>query len=246
MRKLKSIYKKHTSSNVLILKVWECKDKLRGEIYNAHQPKEWVQAADFKSSDGDMNESRVLEYFGFTAGSYTKIPFERKNGKIVLYPVNKQKRIIWSNDNYDEWKQCLMEDGEDEESLTYERYYGDCDMFLDDERGNLDIEVDGYIVAFASLGLWDGRINGAKTIGSNVKQILHSNCDSVTWYCDVYNVRCEAIHHDGTNYLMYRVAKDKDEADRLAYKIAYEDMTEEQFRKATKSLRPYIAKVYGW
>jgi hypothetical protein len=42
------------------------------------------------------------------------------------------------------------------------------------------------------------------------------------------------------------VAKDRDTAERLVEKIAYEGMTEQQFMKATKSLRPYVAEVYGW
>jgi hypothetical protein len=157
-----------------------------------------------------------------------------------------KKRIIWSNDEYDEWEKSLLEDGEDAEDLTYERYYDDCEVWLDDERCNLNKEVDGYIVAFASLGLWNGRVNGAKMVGTKVRNILYSNDDCVTWYCDRYNVRCESIHHDGTNHILYRVAKDEDKARELVEKIAYEGMTEEQFMKATKSLRPYVAKVYGW
>ena len=101
-------------------------------------------------------------------------------------------------------------------------------------------------MAFASLGLWNGRVNGAKLIGTKVKSILNSNCDYVTWYCDRYNVRCDAIHHDGTNHILYRVAKSKEDAERLQNLIAYHDMTEEEFRKRTRSLRPYVANVYGW
>ena len=117
---------------------------------------------------------------------------------------------------------------------------------MEDERTNLDVEVDGYIVAFANLGLWNGRVNGAKLVGYNVKDILYSNDDYVTWFCDHYNVRCDTIHHDGRNHILYRVASSKEQAERLVNKIAYEDMSEEEFRKATKSLRPYVAKVYGW
>lgn len=161
--------------------------------------------------------------------------------------INKNKRIIWTNEDYEEWKECMLqEEGESEETLTYERYYEDCDINMDDERCNLDVEVNGVIVCFASLGLWNGRCNGAKTLGTNVRNILSSNCDYITWYCDRYNVRCDASHHDGNNHYLYRVAKDAETAERLAHKIAYEDMTEEQFRKATKSLRPYVSKVYGW
>jgi hypothetical protein len=59
-------------------------------------------------------------------------------------------------------------------------------------------------------------------------------------------VRCEASHHDGSNSYLYRVARDEEQADRLVQAIAFENMTEEEFRKATRSLRPYVAKVYGW
>jgi len=160
--------------------------------------------------------------------------------------VNKQKRIIWTNNDYDEWKEALLAYGEEEESLTYERYYDDCSINLDDERCNLNKEVDGYIVAFADLGLWNGRYKGAKLVGTNVKDILVQMNDYDTIYCDPFNVKHESIHHDGTNRILYRVAKDKEHAERLVNLIAYHDMSEEQFRRATKSLRPYVAKVYGW
>ena len=112
---------------------------------------------------------------------------------------------------------------------------------------NLDEEIDGYIVCFASLGLWDGRVNGAKEIGRNVHNILTSmNCDYLHFYCDRYNVRCDGIHHDGRNYCLFRVVDTLEKAQKLVIDIAYHNMTEEQFRKKTKSLRPYIAKVYGW
>jgi hypothetical protein len=59
-------------------------------------------------------------------------------------------------------------------------------------------------------------------------------------------VRCVDAHHDGRNHYLYRVAKNREQAEKLVDKIAYGGMTEKQFRKATRSLRPYVAKVYGW
>jgi len=159
--------------------------------------------------------------------------------------INKQKRIIWSNNDYDEWCEAMQGEITDEE-ITPEYYHFCRENDLYDERANLNKEVDGYIVAFANLSLWSGRVNGAKLIGTNVKDILCSDCDYATWFCDPYNVKCESIHHDGTNYILYRVAKDKETAERLEVKIALHDMTEEEFRRATKSLRPYIAQTYGW
>lgn len=167
--------------------------------------------------------------------------------------IDVNHRVIWTNDDYSEWEACMLIDYPDEASreeedieINYERYHADCDSWLDDERGNLNKEVNGVIIAFVSLGLWDGRHQGAGIIGTNVKDILHSECDYLDWYCDRYNVRCRASHHDGTNYYLYRVAKDREQAERLVDAIAYKGMTEEEFRKSTKSLRPYVAKVYGW
>jgi len=237
MRKLKSILR---SSN-RILKIWESENKLRGEVYTDGS-KKWVQAGDF--FDKEKDEFRVIEYFGFT--NYCRVPFERRGKKIVLYPVNKQKRIIWTNNDYDEWKEALLADGEEEESLTYERYYEDCAVFIDDECCNLNKEVDGYIVAFADLGLWNGKHKASKLVGNNVRDILVQLNDYDTIFCDPFNVRHESIHHDGTNRILYRVAKDRVQAEKLAQKIAFGDMNEEQFRRATKSLRPYVARVYGW
>ena len=164
-----------------------------------------------------------------------------------------KERIIWSNLNidYDDWvadyKDSCEANGIDESEQDLYEWVDECLAdFLDDERMNLDEEVDGVIVCFADLGLWDGHHKGAKIFGTNVKDILHTNWDYTSWYCDRYNVRSTAAHHDGRNHYLYRVAKNKETAQRLVEKIAYEGMTEQQFMKATKSLRPYVADVYGW
>ncbi len=236
MRKLQTILKTATKT----LKIFESKNKIRGEIYENGV---MTMAADFYYKDNDATEYRVCEYFNFK--NFYRVPFERKNGKIVLFPVNKQRRIIYSNNDYDEWCEAMADEITDEE-ITPEYYAFCCETNLGDERCNLDVEVDSYIVAFANLGLWNGRVNAAKIIGTNVKDILYSSCDYVTWYCDVHNVRSEQIHHDGTNYIIYRVAKNKEEAEELVRLVGYCDMSEEEFRRRTKSLRPYVAKVYGW
>lgn len=169
--------------------------------------------------------------------------------------MNKSKRIIWSND-YDatreeDWKEDFEDwcedNGLDKEEEDIDDFINETlSNYLDDERANLNEKVDGVIVAFAKLGLWDGTHEGGAVVGRNVKDILRSDCDYVTWFCDRYNVRCDAVHHDGTNHYLYRVAKDEETAKRLAYKFVYEGMTEKQAMKATKSLRPYVAKIYGW
>lgn len=226
-----------------LLKIFDKGDMLRGEQYtykflNGKQVGlTLISAADFEGRDA--SEYRVREYFGM--GDASAVNSDKY--------INVNRRIIWSNEEYDEWKACMLEDGEDEDSLTYERYSYDCGYFLDDERANLNVDVDGVIICLASLGLWNGRHVGTKIIGNNVKHILRSDCEYLTWYCDRYNVRCDATHHDGSNSYLYRVAKDRDEAKRLMNKIY--DMTdygmaEDYFMKHTKSLRPYVSNVYGW
>ena len=164
--------------------------------------------------------------------------------------INKNRRIIFTNNNYDEWLKCMiadMDDCDSEEDFDEERYGEDCSIWLDDERSNLNIPIDGCIVCFAVLDLWDGKYNGAKIIGNNIKNILNSSCgDYVTWFCDRFNVRCEDAHHDGTNVYLYRIANSREHAEKLVGEIAYNGMTEEEFRKRTRSVRPFVAKIYGW
>ena len=251
-RKLKARYRKGNN----LLKIFETQRNsggwLRGVLYEF----EWdrsvspnkcnlvkTAAANFYEKDGDMSVYRVQEYFGM------------RDAKAVTTDsyIDINHRVIWNNNNYDEWERCMLIDYPDETAreedgieINYEAYYEDCDNWLSNERTNLDIQVDGVIVVFADLGLWDGHHNGAKTVGSNVSNILRSNDDYLDWYCDRYNVRCEGVHHDGTNTYLYRVARDEEQARRLVNSIAYEGMTEQEFMRATKSLRPYVARVYGW
>lgn len=165
-----------------------------------------------------------------------------------------KKNIIWSNldIDYDEWKEdykdyCECNGLEYDENNLYSWVDETLSIYIEDERCNLDKEVNGVIVGFAVVGTWMGPVNGAKAFGDNIKDILYSeSCDYAEWYCDRYNVRFEGVHHDGRNRILYRVAESQEAADRLVDMIAYHDMTEEQFRKRTKSLRPYIQKVYGF
>lgn len=229
-----------------LLKVYATSKGLKGKLYcftwdTTVSPNKCSlvlqSSADFLEADRDNTIYRVKQYFGMN------------NAKQVHTDnyIDVNHRVIWTNNDYDEWKTCMLEDEEyNEDELDYERYSEDCSDNLYDERANLNVPVDGVIVCFADLGLWDGHHNGAKTFGSNVKNILYSSDDYLDWYCDRYNVRCTGIHHDGTNTYLYRVAKDSTQADDLVNSIVYGDMTVEQFMKATKSLRSYVANVYGW
>lgn len=129
---------------------------------------------------------------------------------------------------------------------VHEEWAEEVYRWLDDERSNLNKEVDGIIVVFGNLGLWNGRRQGYQILGSTIADILKSQCDDAEWYGDGYNIRGRMGHHDGTNYTLYRIAKDRDEAERIADKIYNREIDEEGFRRRTRSLYPYVAAVYGW
>ena len=132
------------------------------------------------------------------------------------------------------------------EHVIYDTDVDDDCCDLEDERRNLDIELDGCVVAFCNLGFWNGRKQGSRVFGSNVNSIFDVLQDSNRFYCDSYNVRSQLVHHDGTHYCLYRVAPSREDAEKICDKVAFGGMTEKQFRKATRSLRKYVADVYGW
>lgn len=164
-----------------------------------------------------------------------------------------KKQIIYSDDflydeeareEYQEWKREEMED--DTYKVSDEEWYDIVTSQLGDERMNLFNHVDGVIIAFARIGTWRGTFNGFKIYDSNINGILHSSCDHNEWYGDGYNIRSTHSHHDGINNVLYRVAKNMESAERIAQLIYDNNINEEQFRKKTKSLYPYVAKIYGW
>lgn len=121
---------------------------------------------------------------------------------------------------------------------------------LGDEKANLDKETGGYIIAFANLGLWNGRHIGYKQIGTNIADIFNCCTDGdyeVVFFADRYNVRLNAAHHDGRHDIVFRYVESKDKADEICEKIYNGKIsTEKQLFRATKSIRPFVANIYGW
>lgn len=170
-----------------------------------------------------------------------------------------KKHIIWSNmnlniedwrDGYKEWLECNDIDDRDpnDEDAIYEWMEETNQLYLDDERCNLDKEVDGRILVIADLGLWNGRHGGYKIIEScNIRDILYSDCDYAEWYGDGYNIRCTAHHHDGTNHYLYRVIREDRNIDNLLDAIYRgEEITSSKLNYYTKSLYKNVAEIYGW
>ena len=170
--------------------------------------------------------------------------------------MTEQKHLIWSNYalDYEDWRADLEADypelsEDDRMALMYEINSD----YLDDERANLNIQLAQPILIIADLGLWTGRHIGYKEIESgNIRDCLYSDRDIMysTWFLDkLGDLRCEAVHHDGTNYLLYRTYKPEvreSQIDLLKEKLYYRKATRADITRITLRLGDEIGKVYGW
>ena len=162
--------------------------------------------------------------------------------------------LIWSNYDldYEDWRDDL--EAEYPELSEDERYYKMLEIngdYLDDERINLNIQLSQPILVIADLGLWTGRHSGYKEIQSgNIRDCLYSEHDYSTWYVDKDgDLRCDDVHHDGTNHYLYRVYKESasdEERDELKDKIYLGTATYEDIARVTERLGDEIGRVYGW
>lgn len=168
--------------------------------------------------------------------------------------MNNKKYPIWSNYDldYDDWRAHLEENyPELSESERIEMMYDINNGYLEDERVNLDIQLNMPILVIADLGLWDGRHSAYTEIASgNIKDCLFSNADYSSWYVDeLGDLRCDASHHDGTNHYLYRVYKDgvsEEQMYSLKDKIYRGVATRADITRITRRLGDEIGKVYGW
>ena len=168
-----------------------------------------------------------------------------------------KKFTIWSNRDidYNEWKEIYKETAEANEWDEDTENEDNLQIFIseelernfDDERANLNIPLDGDILVIADLGLWNGRRQGYKILHGNISNIFTTGEDYTEWYSDGYNIKATAAHHDGTNYYEYRVIREDRNIQNLLDAIYNgEEITRKKLNYYTKSLEPYVAKVYGW
>lgn len=172
------------------------------------------------------------------------------------------KHIIWQNYNLnpEDWKEDYKETAEingwkedtNNENNLLQYMYETNDMYLEDERMNLNIKTEGRIICIANLGFWNGRRNGYKLYGHNIGECLYltTDCDYGEFYVDEYNnLRSRQSHHDGTHDLLFREFKPEitsDQADNFCHKIYNGKATSKDITRYTRSLGKRIKKVYGW
>lgn len=134
------------------------------------------------------------------------------------------------------------------EEEKWEYIYKYIEMDAEYAKINLDIPLSGDIIAIADLGLWDGRHTGYKELGNKLSDIFQTAEDMNTYYCDRYNLRSRNAHHDGTNYILYRMFRPGlgyYEKERFTDLLYYGKCTDRELRRYTVSLRPEIEKIYG-
>lgn len=162
---------------------------------------------------------------------------------------------IWSNYalDLDDWRDDILEEypGSTEEEL-YDLMVEMNSRYLDDERMNLDKQLNTHILVIANLGLWYGRRDGYRIIESgNLKDCLSdSNCDLAEWYVDELGDLCfTGSHHDGVNYAIYRGVKPgttEEQLNALCQKIYEGKANRKDITQYTYRLGDIIGDVYGW
>ena len=168
--------------------------------------------------------------------------------------MKEDRHVIWSNYDldYEDWRDDLEAEypelTEDQRIALMYEINGD---YLDDERVNLNIQLSQPILVIGDLGLWHGRRSGYKEIESgNIRDCLYADTDYSTWYVDkLGDLRCDAIHHDGTDHYLYRAYKDgvrESQIDLLKDKLYRGIATRADVTRITRRLGDDIARVYGF
>lgn len=118
------------------------------------------------------------------------------------------------------------------------------------EFENLDKETECQIIAIANLGLWNGRRKSYKIMNNNLNSVLDAcGGDYLKVYTDRYDVKSTAVHHDGVNYITYRMLKPnltEVQINNFLTKLASGEFNQKDISRYTTSLKSQINKIYGW
>lgn len=173
-----------------------------------------------------------------------------------------KKAVIWSNIDLDfeNWKEDLKEDYPDvsDEGLM-DIMYETNNFYLSDIISQTDHETNQPIIVFAKIGRWNGKVNAYKVIDTGIgtgnlsdcfNDSFKSNDEYNEWYVDENNdLKCDGIHHDGSNEYLFRVFKDnfdEEMRDEFCDKLLYGDnFSYENICKATESIGEKVCELCG-
>ena len=170
--------------------------------------------------------------------------------KSYLFLTSEEEKA-WKKDIAEWMNECTCKDDgtdytEDDYEVT-ERFYEDINDMYDCEKANLNKTLPNNIIAFGSVGRWNGRFSGGKVMSNNLNEILFTgDCNDISVTYDRYNVHSELAHHDGQHSMTYRMIKEGVDEDMLMEKIVYGGgLTKQEITRYTKSLVPFVKEVYG-
>lgn len=166
--------------------------------------------------------------------------------KALVQGLNEQEQAKLEN-NLREYKLSKLSVSEHDINSYIEQDYSD---WYSNEFENLDRETECQIIAIANLGLWNGRKSYYKVMNSNLNSVLDScGGDYLKVYIDRFDVKSTAVHHDGVNYITYRMLKpnlSEVQIDNFMNKLASGVFTKKDISRYTTSLKSQINKIYGW
>lgn len=164
-----------------------------------------------------------------------------------------KKHMIWTSDigSLKDWNDFIndqIDEGYLEEDCSEEEkrkaIYEMNEQYLEDERINLDIPLDGKIIAIGNMN--KGRTKSSYLIfDKNINTILKDdyNYGETEYYSDGYNIRSTK----GDNHYEYREIREGRNILNLIDRIYKgEPISRKMLNYYTKSIAPQVNKVYGW
>lgn len=166
--------------------------------------------------------------------------------KALIQGLNEQEQAKLEN-NLRKYKLNKLSISDHDVNAYIEQDYSD--WYLN-EFENLNKELQGRVIAIANLGLWSGRRTGYKIMNNNLNSVLNAcGGDYLKAYTDRYDVKSVAVHHDGVNYITYRMLKpnlSEVQIDNFLNKLASGDFSKKDISRYTTSLKSQINQIYGW
>lgn len=138
-------------------------------------------------------------------------------------------------------KEGEMEMKNDRIRVIYDSAMDDDGNVLRYVSDRFNLTVCGEIVAFGEVGRWDGRHNGYKMLGHNLRSIFNwDGYDSVRIYAEGNELKGILKHHDGTHYMTFRKIKT-----RVNYRKLIDGMLDgEDVSSFTVALKRYVPKEF--
>lgn len=121
--------------------------------------------------------------------------------------------------------------------------------WMDAERDNLDICMDGRVLVIANLGLWNGRRSAYKIINKrNINGVFDAPWQDSYFelYVEGADVKAKDPHHDGTNYYMFRELREGTNYNVLLNALYDGTATPSMINRYTRALGSRVRDVYGW